>query len=240
MTAVYYAVGLWKTGNGHVTLPQLFYFAFFVAFNLSTFVETFTTDDQDNAVFLTAIVLIGALQQYRLYFIIWKQDEYLDLMRRICDTNSNDCGAAFKANRKIEIFMTLVKYFLGAAYTLCVAVACLPLAKKQLLFDVAFPLDYKTDRRVFWMAYLLVAGTYLLSITVMMFVTMVWYMMLILMVKYELLGNEFENLGVEKAKSGSNYQSKGNSYLQWLIEAIRNLEQTNGCEINQRFDRLSE
>lgn len=225
--SMYYAVGLWN-GKGKVTVLQVFYFTFFSAFNLSSVVGVSTSENTDNAVFLTVIVLIIFIQSYRLYFIIGKQNQILEFMSRVC-VNSTDNYDAFRgATNKIRNMCRLALSFLGISYTLCVGVVVLPVIRKKLLFDIAFPWDYRIHEFAFWMAYGLVAGSYILSITLLIFVCMIWYMMQIFVVKYDILGKEFQSLG--KEMNGENRTtSQGNraSYIRRLIEGIKRLETIN-------------
>nr|QGW45387.1 odorant receptor 14 [Bradysia odoriphaga] len=260
-TKIYHLVGLWKSGGGNVSLQQKFYFTFFNVFNSTSFIGMWTIDDIDNTVFLAVLFLILAIQTYRLYFIMWKQNPILDFLHKISVNSTDDYRAFSDANYKIKYLFTLAVLFLILSYTLCVGVVCLPLIKMQLLFDIAFPWDYKTNSVAFWMAYATVAGGYILSITLVMFTTTVWYMMLIFVIKYDLLANDFRSLGVARVarqektlNSVTKTQAKKNtltkdltrsvgeetSYVKNFVEAIKRLETINEQleEFESRFSTL--
>lgn len=156
-------------------------------------------------------------------------------MQQICVSDTDDYSAFRKADRKMKKFMTFITYFLATSFTLCIAVAGIPLVKKKLIFDIAFPWNYKTKKFAFWMAYALVAGVYTLSVTIVCFSSMMWYMMMSFVVKYELLGNDFKNLGFFE-NDGMNSKSltslsapsvNETIYVQDLVMTIKNLENVN-------------
>lgn len=231
MTAIYYVVGLWNE-RGNLTVIQAFYFVLFSAFAASSFVGIWTSENVDNAVFLIVIFLILVIQSYRLYFIIVKQNEILSFMARIVVNSTDDFEAYCNAKNKIKIMYSLAMCFIAIAYTLCVGVAVMPLIRKKLLFDVAFPWDYRAHEYAFWLAYGMVASGYTLSVTLLMFVSMIWYMMQIFVVKFDLLGNQFQNLGeqIEQknlAKNLTESQRHETTYFQRLMKGIRELEIVN-------------
>lgn len=247
MTKIYHVVGLWKTGNGNVSLPQVIYFTIILVFLLSSFIGACTCDDRDNVVFLAALVIILTVQACRLRFIICKQNQIIDLMHTVSGNSTDDHQAFCIGKNNIHKLLTLAKTFLAVLYSLCVVVICLPLLDKQLLFNIAFPLDYKTNEMAFWMSYAFVVTTYVLSVTLFMFIIMIWYMMMMFVVKYDFVASEFRNLGVERkkitrkktarkvrrnttplSKSSTNAKAEGNTYVKSLVESIKDLNTING------------
>nr|QGW45434.1 odorant receptor 61 [Bradysia odoriphaga] len=263
MTEIYHIVGLWKTGNGNVvSLQQASYFICIFGFTLASFVGIWTIDDTDNVVFLVSVVLIGIVQTYRLYFIICEQKGIFDFMHTISINSTADYQTFCNANNKLKKFVASVKSVLGILFLLWVFVVSLPPIRKQLIFDFAFPWDYKTNEWAFWMGHAFVVGTYVISITICMFVMMIWYMMMIFVIKYELLASEFRNLGAAREGNGSvktvenmtkaqgekpsrstkltKSEAGETSYVKNLVEAIKRLATINGQldEFEERFSSL--
>lgn len=241
----YHAIGLW-TENENVSLRQAVYFIFFLAFLFASFIGIWTIDSADNAAFLAAVVFGGTVQAYRLYFIICKQTRILDSINTIEVNSTDDYQTFCNASNKISQFVAFAMIYFVMLLVLCVVVICLPLINRQLLFDIAFPLDYGTNEIAFWMAHALVVGAYVISATIFMFVIMIWYMMLIFVVKYDLVASEFRNLGVERKEEISrgkptkkvtnekpdpeattNINAEENSYVKNFVESIKGLNTIN-------------
>ncbi|XP_037039617.1 odorant receptor 94b-like [Bradysia coprophila] len=251
MTKIYHIVGLWKSGNGNVvSMQQAAYFIFFFGFILASLIGIWTIDDADNDVFLVSVVLVGIVQTYRLYFIICEQKRIVDFMHTISINSTADYKTFYNANNKLKTFETFTKSFFGILFLLWVCVISLPPVRKQLIFDIAFPWDYETNEWAFWMGHAYVVATYTMSITIFMFVFMIWYMMLIFVIKYELLASEFRNLGAVRegnaseetvenmtraqdkiaSRSTNLAKSEGGetSYVKNLVEAVKRLYTING------------
>ncbi|XP_037024900.1 odorant receptor 94b-like [Bradysia coprophila] len=231
MSAIYFIVGLWKIDQWKASFRQIFAFLLFVICMISICVKAFKTDDKDESVFLGVTTLIGLIQIYRLYYIIWNEKKVIDLMYASSTSCTDDYETFFHVNKKLANFTTFTKCFLVATFALFIITAFTPLLTKQLIFNFAFPLDYKTDEGAFWIAYVFIATSFLLSVTCCLFTSMVWYIMMNFVVKFELLGNDFKNLVVvriekQDADSLTNRQAKQTLYLRHLIEAIKSLEST--------------
>lgn len=172
-------------------------------------------------------------------------------MDRIFVNSTNDYRTFCNATKKIEKFVAFVKLFIGILFFLCVVVVCSPLVKKQLMFDIAFPMDYKSHAIAFWMRYACVVAAYVLSVIIFMFVFLTWYIMLIFVVKYDLLESQFRDLGVTREKNASeklaknvtnahgtkispnrltNSKEQETSYDKNLTETIRRQKTMNGCK----------
>nr|QGW45424.1 odorant receptor 51 [Bradysia odoriphaga] len=233
MIAFYHIVGLWKSENIHwkASFRQIFAFLLFVLCIILISLKAVITDDKDESVFLGATTLIGIVQIYRFYYIIWKQKKVVDLMYASSTSCTDDYETFCHVNKKSLNFTTLFKSFLVAMFALCIITAFTPLVTKRLIFNFAFPLDYKTDEMAFWMAYVFIVISFLLSLTCCFLTSMIWYIMMNFVVKFELLGNDFKNLGVISTKGQESFSvtsrpTKQTLYLQHLIEAIKSLEST--------------
>ncbi|XP_037039264.1 odorant receptor 94b-like [Bradysia coprophila] len=229
MITIYFVLGLWTTQSGHrtISVSQLFYFVSFCLFGVSVIIEACTTENNDDCIFLVVTNLICLVQVGRLYNIIWKQNRILDLIRTASANGTDDYDTFCIVSAKLNKLMSLATYFIFATLFLLVVVVGLPFIKKELIFDIAFPLDYKNSESGFYVAYTFVAGIFLLSITCILFASMLWFIMLNFVVKYEILGNDFKNLGV----SGTEEDEQKNTqtlYLQHLVESIKSLENING------------
>lgn len=226
----YFAVGLWKTNNFLVFISQAFYFMLISSIIASVMVEAFTTDKKDEPVFLTVTALIAVLQVYRIYYVISKQPKILALLDPVSVNSTDNYETFCSADKKLNYLMKFARIWIYVSFLLFVFVATIPLVTKRLPFNIAFPFDYKTNDAAFWLAYVYVAGAFLLSVTlILFFVIIIWYMMLNLAVKYEILGNHLKNLGkIEESGTKSlSPEARQKFYICHLIEAIQSFENVN-------------
>lgn len=171
MIKIYFLMGLWKdTSNKRVaSLSQLFYFISFSFFALSVIVEAYLTDNHDDSIFLVVTNLICTVQVGRLYNIIWKQNKILDMIRAASANSTDDYDTYCVAKDKLKKLMSLASYFIVTTLFLVAVVVGLPFIKKELIFDIAFPLDYKSSDIGFYVAYTFVAVMFLVSISCILF-----------------------------------------------------------------------
>nr|QGW45404.1 odorant receptor 31 [Bradysia odoriphaga] len=229
MITIYIVLGFWTTqsSNGTVSAWQLFYFLSFCLFGSSVGIEAYTTENTDDCIFLVTTTLICILQLGRLYNIIWKQNKTIDLIHE-ASTNSTDdyrtfCIVSGKLNKQV----ILIKYFIFCMYFVVVIVAGLPLITKELIFDMTFPWDYKNSQIGFYVAYTFNVENFFVSITIILFASMLWFLMMNFVVKYEILGSDFKNLGVARTEE-EEHKNTESLFLKHLVESIKSLEYING------------
>ncbi|XP_037024898.1 odorant receptor 94a-like isoform X1 [Bradysia coprophila] len=233
MSATCFILGLWNSQHWKASFPRIFTCLLFLSCTLSTTLQVLITDDNDESVFLGVTTLICVVQTYRLFYIILKQRKVIDLMQSSSASSTDDYEAFCNVMQKLTNFTMFVKYFLATTFSSFLLALFTPLVTKQLMFNIAFPLDYKTDDNAFWMAYAFITASFLLSVTCCLLTSMNWYIMMNFVVKFELLGNDFKNLGVttveaegQESISLTSRQAKQTLYLRHLIEAIKSLEST--------------
>lgn len=230
MNAIYYLLGLWKIKDG-ITYGQFFYFTYFVSIVISIFLGACFTNSNDEMIFLTATAFIGVVQLCRMYFIIWKQNEILNLIYETGVHRTNDFEVYTGIENKLKNMMSFAKFLMSMLCFLVVILLFLPIGATEnvLIVNVAFPLDYTNDQRAFWIVHAFVTLGFLLSLICTFFTIMVWYLMMNFVIQYEILGNRFKNLGkVEtgetKAKLKISIKEQNRLYLQQFIEAIKTNE----------------
>lgn len=224
-------MGMWKTNAGGrmVSSAQLYYFLSFFVFAISAILETLEkfTDKIDESIFLVVTSLISVVQIGRLYNIIWKQNKILGLISAASDSSTNDYATFCKENDKLDKLMLQATCFILITFLAVVVVACLPFIRKELTFDIAFPLDYRNIKIAFYAAYAFVVNAFFVSVASLLFATMLWFIMLNFVGKYEILGNDFKNLGVVTTEEEGQKNAQ-TLYFQHLVESIKSLEHING------------
>lgn len=239
MSAIYFIVGLWTTKAKPNISWKIYVFLLLLSCTLSIAVKACITDDNDEFVFLSMTTFICIVQNYRLYYIIWKQHKIIDLMYTSSASSTDDYESYCKVNWKLINFMTFVKYFLISTCSSFIVVTFFPLVKRELLFKIAFPFDYTNDESAFYIAHVYVTAAFGVSVLCCLAPTFIWYIMLNIVVKLDLLGSDFRRLGVvrtEEPKTNSltkrrhkQPKSKQTLYTRDLIEAIKNFDNIYEC-----------
>lgn len=234
LSGIYFFVGFWTTKDKQANFSRIFLCLLFSLFTVSTAVQSCTTNNTDESVLLAVATSICTVQIYRLYCIIWNQRKIIDLMYASGTSSTNDYGSICNAKKKLTNFEMFVRYFLGITLTSSIFTTFMPIVNKQLMFNVAFPLDYTNNEMAFWAAHVFVSSSFTVSVICCVVTTMIWYIMLNVVLKLELLGSDLKNLGVAKSNEGqvnpsTNRLANNTLYSQHLIDAIKNLENINEC-----------
>lgn len=157
LNRVFYLLGFWKAKD-EITLRQLIYFIYFVTLIISIFLEACTSIDSDDVVFLTVTTLIGVGQICRMYCIFRKQNEIVNLIHETGVHRTTDFEVFSRVDKKLKHMMTFAKLFILMIIFSVLQVVALPVftSRKRLIFDIAFPLAYKTSQSAFgWLMHLL-------------------------------------------------------------------------------------
>lgn len=157
MNAIYYLLGLWKIKHG-ITCGQFFYFTYFVSIVISIFLGACFANSNDEIIFLTVTALIGAIQLCRMYFIIWKQYEILNLIYKTGVNRTNDFEVYTGIENKLKNMMNFAKFLKSMLCFLVVILLFLAIGATEnvLIVNAAFPLDYRNDQRAFWIVHVFV------------------------------------------------------------------------------------
>lgn len=155
------------------------------------------------------------------------------MTQKICTTSTNDYEAFSDAHRKLQNVKTFAKLFIFIMISSFIPMVVLPFSsnERKLIVNIAFPVDYKSDRNAFWIAYAFVTGGNFLSMICLFFGLTVWYMLINLVIKFEILGKQFRNIcAVKREENGSkvrNLNEQRKLYLQQFIDAIKTHKEIN-------------
>lgn len=210
---------------------RLFYLIYFSSFVLSLALGAYLTDDKDEFIFLTFVAISAAVLIYRLWHILWEGNAMLMLVHEIGTHYTDDPTEFVRVNEKLKMLMKFVQFFVvmalaGTIYTILQSVV-----QYKLFFNIAFPLDHRENGIAFWIALTFVIGGLILTNISIIFITMHWYLMLTLVLRYELLGNQFRNMGTmrkEPNEAKVSMREKQKLYFNDLIVAIQTYERVNG------------
>lgn len=150
-------------------------------------------------VFLGVISISALIQTFRLYYFLWKQDEIIELTRCITNYSMNDLKEFKRVNKKIDVFMKFASYYHLMIFCGAIAVIteALPIfsSEKHLPLNMTLPFDWERSEIIYWITFAFVAYEVIFSVLCAVFNTFIWHLMMSCATHYEILGNEFRNLG---------------------------------------------
>lgn len=200
MISFFYCIRFWHRGDV-ATVRELrikwFYCIYHFLFVVSLVMGAIQSDNKDDCIFLAETAVTAAVLLLKLWVLIWKQKQILDLFNRICIFSVRSQADFVCFNDKLQKFMKFVKVFVICVFVGVFLAIILPFlgSEKILFLKIAFPLDWKNNKFAFHLANAFVITEILLTLTAFFFSVMIWYLMLNCSVRYEVLGNWLTKLG---------------------------------------------
>lgn len=218
---------MWHRGNKATvteTGVKFFYSIYYLVFPISLVGGAVSVTNRDESLFLIEAAIISSVELFKLLYIIWKKDEILDVLNRIGVYSMEEKEEFTLANDKLNRLMKFTSMFLSSAYFcgLCVVLVFPFLgSERSLFFNIAFPLDWKTNEFSYWIAFGFIFTETILTAISMLFSVIIWYLMVNCALRYEILGHQIQNMGVIKPVEGiTNRRKISNLFLQDLFAAI--------------------
>ncbi len=233
LMGIFYRSGMWSdttTFSGHCR--KLFYFIYFLSFDLSMAAGALTIEDNDERIFLAVASVIVAVLVYRMWILLWQKNGLLLLVNEIGKHSTNDRDEFIRINEKLNIFMKFVGFFtLTTAFAAFCGVVVLPITnEKRLIFNIPFPFDPTNSKIEFWIATVFIGGGFLGTTVSDIITKMVWFLMVSISFEYKILGNKFRNMGT----------STGSSHLRVSLAAEQQLFYQDFIEAIQTYDKINE
>ncbi|XP_037050097.1 odorant receptor 94a-like [Bradysia coprophila] len=197
----FYLIGVWHRGDKPTVKEmriKLCYCIYYLLFLLSMVVGAVTNERKDEAIFLGEVSMGVVVLCANLWLLIWKQNEILNLLNRICvfSIRSDDEYNVF--SDKVRIFIKFVLVFvigtIVAGFLASVGLTFFG-SEKTLFYKIAFPLDYESSEIALWIATAFVFTEIVLTLISAIFFVIIWYLLLICALRYKVLGSELRNMG---------------------------------------------
>lgn len=228
--SLFYRLGLWHRGDEPTvkeTRIKVFYLVYHLLFPISLMAGAITCDSTDEFIFLAEVSIAVAVLSMKLFFLVWKKKQILEMLNGICVYSIEDKDQFTQVNDKLKRFMDFVSLLLfffcaGGCYSTVVPIFG---SDKELFYKIGFPLDY-TNKIAFWMATAFIFTETVLSIIAISFSVTIWYSMLNCALRYKVLGNQIRNTGVIRTsgattnKRKKSEQEKQNLFRAGFIVAI--------------------
>lgn len=198
-------VGIWKkfeeSKNREVKRKLLYILSFF-PFQILLALYAFLSDDKNQSLFLTEMVIGCMVLNVKLMYLLWKKGEILHFLHDSIDSNSIlESGDKLQA-KKIKNFIKFVQAYLFLIATTAVVytVSFLPFfsSEKKLPFFITISFEWEYGIIIYWVAYLFLAWGVTLCVLSNLIAAIIWYIMLNYSIQYQKLGSQFRNLGANR------------------------------------------
>nr|QGW45390.1 odorant receptor 17 [Bradysia odoriphaga] len=221
MRSLFYFFGVWHRGDKATvkeTRVKIFYCIYHLFFPLSVFIGAVNSGKPDDSIFLADVSIGAAVLTVKFWILIWKQNEILNLLDGVCVFCIRKDDDHNRFNDKLKGFM---KFLLVCVIFSCAAgssgsvILSLIGNEKTLFLEIGFPLDYKNSQIAFWIATIFLFTEVVLSIIVLFFTMIIWYMLFICSLRYEVLGSELKDMG-RTSEKGDAKMTKWQAYNRFL------------------------
>ncbi len=234
---IFYRLGMWThsdTTTFRDFCRKIFYLLYIVSFALSIALGALKTENTDECVFLTVVSVIILVQTYRMWIILWHKNEILLLIDQIGKHCTNDRGEFIRINKKLNVMMKFVRYFLIAfSISYLFGFVLYPITSdNRLILDIAFPLDWNSSNIGFWMASGFVGVGAFLAIVCAIITKVIWYLMLSISFEYKLLGNQLKHMGMIRTGTPHfkvSLAAQRQLFYKDFIMAVQMYDKINGC-----------
>lgn len=206
---------------------KLLYLISYMTFPISLALGGFLSDDENEAIYLVAAAIPQAVGTVKLAYILWKKKEISAFIDDSSVHSIVNYDEFTQISNKLQNLMKFSSCFISANVMGIGTIIFLSLpvftSENRLPVNIAFPLDWKNSLFAYWLAYAYFFFAATISMVIISFNAVLWYLMLNFSIKYQILGNELRKMGVgitanEKSKlSNSKNQTL---FLQQLINKI--------------------
>ncbi|XP_037025628.1 odorant receptor 94a-like [Bradysia coprophila] len=228
MICLFYLMGFWHRSDKPTARElrfKLFYCIYYSLFILSFMVGAIRSEKMDSTIFLTEVSVTALVYGAKLGILIWKQKQIIDLLNRVCQFSIRDDYGYVLFKDKLKGFITfLICFEIAVAVGAVLSVLVLPFfgSEKTLFFEIAFPLDWRNNDVAFCVVTVFIFIGIMVTIFVLLFTILIWYLLLNCSLRYEILGQELKNMGQIAADDISKISEKQlhNNFFQSLKESI--------------------
>lgn len=209
------------------TIIKLFYSIYYIVFIISLMSGGYISEDIDESIFLFEAGIIASVVLAKLFYLIWKKKEVLELLNWICVYSIEDHGqfnlvkGKLKSFRKLLTFAIFLLYFTNFCMSLIVPFVG---NEKKVFVNFGFPMDYTNNVVGFWLAFTFFATEMAVTSFGMMFHALTWYIMFNCSLRYEVLGHRIQTMGVIRTEDTNEQEisdiEKQNLFYRDLVATI--------------------
>lgn len=201
--SMFYFIGLWYDPNRHTIFKRIlsiWHVALYAYYPFSLVIGAYQSDNDTETMYLIVMTIVAGVGAVRLYYFVLNKDEILNFIRKLGVHRWNDSEEKFQqVNKKINFFIRFATYYevmsTGAVMSLIIIALPIFSAEKRLPFNIYIPLDWRNNELHYWIIYAYVTYDALMAVVCTFFNVIIWYLMMGLVLEYEILGSEFKNVG---------------------------------------------
>lgn len=197
-------LGIWHrddVANNCEKIIKLFYFTLYTLYLISLTVGAIVNGNNDERIFLIAMSIVALGSVFKLWMLIWRQNQVSDIINRICKFSVQDYDSFKRVNDKLSKFINLIVVLfvclnIGGAF----ATLVLPFvgSDNKLFYNIALPFDSGSNKITFFIASAFIFIGVNLTIISFLLNVVIWYSMIICALRYDCLGNEIRSIGTSK------------------------------------------
>lgn len=199
---LFHYVGLWQHDEESIFRKfgkKFGVILFYTLFLIFIATNAFISDDKNQSMYLIQATILVAVMLVKCLYLILKKDEILGFLNDslLCPSIEGRIeydevsGKVKKLTKFVRVYNSI--FAVTAVLVIGVKLPFLSVGEKGLPMFISF--SYKDSEIIYWSAYLFVSLSIVLSFTLNIFSAIIWYIMLIYSIDYELLGNKFRKLG---------------------------------------------
>ncbi|XP_037035698.1 odorant receptor 94b-like [Bradysia coprophila] len=238
ISKIFYLSGIWQSDgeSKYRKISKKCFYSLFAAWIPIFFaINAFRCVDRNESVHSAQIAVLTAVEYVKFLYLMYKKQEILSFLNDPIFVHSIQNREEYElANRKIEKLMKFLRPYCLAIFitVFLVIVIKLPIfsADKGLPFFISF--TWNVSEIFYWLAYLIISLSIVLSAVINFITVLVWYIMLNYSIEYELLGNKLKTLGVSTEKDKN--QDK-NDKQKKIVEKIQSRKSQIGVQQSKKF-----
>nr|QGW45410.1 odorant receptor 37 [Bradysia odoriphaga] len=193
-------IGIWSYGDKPVKerIIKWVYCSYYILFVVALTLGAISSKTKDEAIFTAEIAIKVAVLTVKFFVLIWKQKKIQIMINRIGVLSIRHEESFTFCNEKLERFMKLAVVFLISLFICSVfAGVVIPFlgSERNLIFEIAFPWDFKNNDVAFLVAIVFVATETFLTNLPIIFSVIIWYLMFSCFLRYKVLAADLRNMG---------------------------------------------
>lgn len=152
-----YYIGFWHRGDKPTVSEsrmKLFYCIYYSLFPISLMVGAITSEAEGHAILLVETSIGAGVLNAKLWFLIWKQDQIVGLMNRICMFSVRYDDDLTFVNKKLRGFALFATVYNAVQFITGPNLSIQPIfqSEKTLFMQIGFPLDYNNSEIALYIA----------------------------------------------------------------------------------------
>ncbi|XP_037039648.1 putative odorant receptor 71a [Bradysia coprophila] len=221
LISTFYLIGAWHRGDKPTFKEirmKLFYCIYYFLFLVASVGGIIKNEKKDDSIFLVEVSMGILIVWINLSLAIWKQNEILNFLNVVCVfsiRNGDDC---LTYNAKLRGLIKFAFVFLISLAFASFSCVFSPLvgSEKILFIKIVFPLDYKNSEIAFWIATAFLFTEFILTVTFSICTVLIWYLLLVCALRYEVLGGDLKNMGRVSSENGNVKMTQKQIHIKFL------------------------